>query len=161
MNDKTIEDFIDYNIIGYFLVGGGDDKGDDIRMYIWKRKGFSRFLSKHVYGNAYGKDLELLLIQYYVDGPLKAPNMPIKAKIRNYSNKNKDIAVAFPVTPDRFHDAEEPERRRFVVGTTLDAIDLVETRLGKRKLDIDFARLRSDVFTASQEFLKQPGRCDE
>ena len=101
-------------------------------------------------------DLRLLLIKYYVAGTFSPDEMPAKPQLSNYSNKNKDIAVAFAVTRDKFHDVGEQERRKFIVNTTLQAIDLVEGRLGKRKLDIDFTALKRDVRKAAEDYLNQP-----
>ena len=142
-------------VIGYFQKTGIGDSDVDFSAYIWGDKGYVKLL-KEILSKNYGNDLELLLIQYYVEEDYKPGWSPEKSRLSNYSNKNKDIAVAFSVTKDKFHNVSEGERRKFVAETTLQAIDLVEERLGKRKLDIDFKRLRKDVVKAGEEFMRHP-----
>jgi hypothetical protein len=140
-------------VIRYFQKSGDSDSGDVFSPYIWGNLGFTRVLEKYL-SCGYGRDLELLLVQYYVEGiyDINAPENPRQS---NYSKKNKDIAVAFSVTKENFHNVGERERRQFIVDTALQAIDLVEGRLGKRKLDIDFKRLKEDVSRAGEEFIQQ------
>jgi hypothetical protein len=93
--------------------------------------------------------LNLLLIQFHVEGQFMILGSA-ELKVRNYSTKNKDIAVVIPVTPSRFHEVGEVQRREFVLQSTLDAITAVERRLHKRHLNIDFDLLRHDVETIGQ-----------
>ena len=74
-------------------------------------------------------------------------------KVRNYSTKTKNIAVAIPVTPSQFHEVGEAQRREFVLKSTLDAITAAERRLQKRHLHIDFDLLRHDVESTGQAYL--------
>jgi len=145
-------------LLGYFIkMGvGGDDIDDIFDQYIWSDNGFNYYAEKYNIITKYGHDLNLLLIQYYVEGDEMPDNSPDQPRLSNYSNKNKDIAVAFAVTREKFHDVGERERREFIVNTTLQAIDMVEGRLGKRKLDIDFKSLRRDIQKAAKAYLEQP-----
>lgn len=136
-------------IIGYFISAGDVDVGNLITPYI---NGFENYFEPILTSKNYGTDLELLLVQYYVEGKFDIC-APEKSRILNYSNKNKDIAVAFSVTRNKFHDVSDHKRRLFIVNTTLQAIDMVEKRLGKRKLDIHFASLRKDVRAAAEDYL--------
>lgn len=140
-------------VIGYFLKSGIGDSGVHFAEYIWGENGYE-ILLKEILLKYYGKDLRLLLIQYYVEEDYKPDWSPDKPRLSNYSNKNKDIAVAFSVNKDKFHNVGEQERRQFIVETTLQAVDLVEARLGKRKLDINFKRLREDVVKAGEAFIR-------
>ena len=102
-------------------------------------------------------DLELLLIQYYVEGKFSR-YLPEEPKVGNYSKKNKDIAVAIGVPCHLFHVKNEFERREFIVDSTLSAIVLVKNRLEKKKLDINFSALIKDIKELSFEYnhLKYP-----
>ena len=143
------------SIIRYFLWLGGEDADILFTPYVWGTSGFQYFLEQILSRDIYGNDLKLLLIKFYVVGSVISDEMPSRPKLLNYSRKNKDIAVAFAVTRDKFHDVGERERREFIVNTTLQAIDMVQGRLGKRKLDIDFEALRRDVKKAGIDFIKQ------
>jgi len=147
-------------MIRYFILSGDADVEQLFEPYLWSMKGLARRVKSTCEVGAYGSDLRLILIQYYVEGKydIGAPPAP---RLRHYSKKNKDIAVAFPVTHDRFHDVGEQERRQFIVDTTFQSIDMVEARLGKRRLDIDFVSLRRDVNSAAREYLAQADPCLE
>lgn len=142
-------------MIGYFLKGGDSDVSDIFTPYVWGQYGIGTKLEKGL-KQEYGHDLKLLLIQYYVEGKF-AVNGPDKPKVNNYSTKNKDISVAIPVSPELFHLRNDFERREFIIDSTLTAIRLVEERLAKRKLQVDFEALLNDFQTQAQEYLKQPG----
>lgn len=143
-------------IIGYFLkVGIGGDRADSLfSPHLFGERGFKTYLLKTLSQGKYGKDLELILIQYYLEGKSLPDNSPHEPRLANYSSKNKDIAIAFSVTRDKFYNVSNIKRRQFIVDTTLQAIDMVKGRLGKRKLDIDFETLRKDVKKAAEEYLK-------
>ena len=145
------------SLISYYIHTGGMEVGDLFRPYVWGQHGLGSVLEACTLRDGYGHGLTLVLIQYFVEGEFSTGG-PIEPKVSNYSTKNKDIAVAFPVTRDKFHDVGERQRRQFIVATTLQAIDMVEARLAKRKLDIDFERLRNDVLAAAKEYLDQPGQ---
>ena len=144
-------------IIGYFQLSGDETVEDLFSPYIWEPKGFAMHFEPIILKNKYGEDLKLILIQYYVEGKLDL-HAPDKPKLSNYSTKNRDIAVTVPVTRDKFHDVSDSKRRQFIVDTTLKAIDMVEKRLSKRKLDINFDALRKDIQKAAQEYLKSSGK---
>ena len=94
----------------------------------------------------------MLLIQFYVAGrfDIFAPDSP---KLANYSNKNKDIAVKIPVRHHEFHYVSDSERRKFVANSILNAIELVRSRLEKRKLNIDFNQLQRDAEAVCVKYL--------
>jgi hypothetical protein len=141
-------------MIKYYLSTGDETTGDMFTPYVWGESGLGELMDK-VLKKPYGDDLVLLLIQYYIEGKFSS-YVPAEPKLGNYMKKNKDIAVAIGVTPEKFHNRNEFERREFIVDSTLDAIKLVKTRLTKKKLDIDFDRLIKDVQEAADKYLKKP-----
>ena len=143
-------------IIGYFQLSGDGIVEDLFTPYVWGDKGYTTFINPKITSTNYGTGLKLILIQYYVEGKFDI-HAPDKPKLSNYSAKNKDIAVTVPVTRDKFHDVSDSKRRQFIADTTLQAIDMVEKRLSKRKLDINFDALRRDIQKAAQEYLKSSG----
>lgn len=122
--------------------------------YVWKEHGLDTLIEVKLAKENYGTDLDLLLIQYYVEGKFSS-YLPEQPKVGNYLKKNKDIAVAIAVTRDIFHDQNEFERREFIVDSTLNAIELVKAKLIKKKLDIDFDRLIKDIKELANVYLKR------
>nr|MBN2278565.1 hypothetical protein [candidate division Zixibacteria bacterium] len=144
------------SVIKYFLWLGSEDIKELFPPYVWGKDSFGYYTEPILSQTSYGNDLRLLLIKYFVVGVFTPNDLPSRPILSNYSNKNKDITVDFAVTREKFHNVGERERREFIVNTTLQAIDMVEGRLGKRKLDIDFENLRRDVKKAAEDYLKQP-----
>jgi len=151
MDDKQSADD---EVVSYFLDLGGEDANELFSPYVWGTSGLGDVMEKRLSGKRYGKDITLILIRYHVYGSLNPLGAPNDVKVSNYMSKTKDVGVSFPVKPHQFKDVSERERRLFVVTTTLQAIDLVERKLGKRKLDIDFESLRRDVKEATDEYLR-------
>ena len=123
--------------------------------YLWNEKGFDFMLHEGIGSKSYGNDLELLLIQYYVEGDFDT-NGPEHPKVSNYSKKNKDIAVAISVTKNLFHNRDEFSRREFIVDSTENAISLVKEKLDKKKLDVNLDLLLADVKEISKKYLNYP-----
>ena len=138
-------------MIKYFIKSGDPRVDAMFAPYIAGSSGI-RTLLKLLGERDYGDGLTLLLIQFYVEGQFPVFG-PAGLKVRNYSTKNKDIAVAIPVTPSRFHEVSETQRREFVLKSTLDAVTAAERRLQKRHLHIDFDLLRHDVESIGQAYL--------
>jgi hypothetical protein len=142
-------------VLGYYASTSDPQIGNLATPYIWGSNGLSVYFESISAGISYGTDLRLLLITYYFEGEKELWWTPGEPKLRNYSSKNKDIAVMFPGPSDVFYEVVDEERRAFIAKTTLQAIDMVEGRLGKRKLNIDFTALRRDVTIAIQKYLAQ------
>ena len=141
-------------MIGYY-VSCSDEVCDMFKPYVWDKHGLDTLLKKKNAGKNYGKDLDLLLIQYYVEGKFSS-YIPVEPKPGNYKAKSKDIAVAVGVTREAFHNCNEFERREFIVDSTINAINIVKKRLTKKKLDIDFDKLVRDVKGIAEDYLKHP-----
>ena len=122
--------------------------------YVWDKHGLDTLMKKKLAKN-YGNDMELLLIQYYVEGKFSS-YMPVQPKLGNYMKKSRDISIAIGVLREKFHNRNEFERREFIVDSTVNAIKMVKDRLRKKKLDVDFDKLIQDVEQVSKEYLKWP-----
>jgi len=85
-------------IVKYFLWLGGEDADKLFTPYVWGKDSFEYYTEPILSQTFYGNDLRLLLIKYYVVGVFTPDDMPSRPILSNYSNKNKDIAVAFAVT---------------------------------------------------------------
>ena len=139
-------------MIGYFIKSGDENVSDIFTPYVWREKGFDTFLEKATSGKEYGSDLKLLLIKFYVEGKFDI-NGPDQPKPGNYSTKNKDIAVEITVKLTDFHNRNDLDRKNFIVSSTLKAIELAREKLSKKKLDIDFDQLLSDVRVTGKKYL--------
>ncbi len=122
--------------------------------YLWGEKGLSSYVRRQIEENSYGEDLRLLLIMYFVEGRFDTGS-PVDVEMGNYSFKKREVSVRIPVLKASFHSQETMNRRKFIVDSTLLAVDMVRNRLEKRNLDIDFASLRRDVERAGEEYLAQ------
>ena len=140
-------------MIRYFLSTGDEIVSNIFTPYVWKEHGLGTLLDKEIKNKNYGKDLELLLIKYYVDGKFNV-NEPRSPKVSNYSKKNKDIAVDIVVTPELFHNKNEFERREFILDSTMNAVKLVKDKLTKKKLDINFDELLLDAGLVGNNYLQ-------
>jgi hypothetical protein len=139
-------------MIGFFVGSGDTTVGEMFTPYLWGSNGLANLLEPLKKKN-YGSSLKLLLIEYYVEGEhSSAFNVP-HIKVSNYSSKNKDISVKVPVRRIVFHDTDDLLRRKFLLQTTLEAIELVRIRLERKKLDVDIQRLRSDVEAIGEKFI--------
>lgn len=140
-------------MIGYFLKSGDETVSQIFTPYIWQEHGLATLFESRFKNKDYGPDLKLLLIMYYVEGKFDI-NGPAIPKISNYSNKNKDLNIAITVKSGQFHDRNEFERREFVFDSTVNAIKLVRDKLAKKKLNINFDELMSDVTSVGNVYLK-------
>ena len=140
-------------MIKYYLNTGDQTSSDMFTPYVWGKHGLGTMIDSALIDKKYGPDLKLLLIQYYIEGKFSS-YLPEVPKVSNYSKKNLDIAVAFAVTPDLFHNRNEFEKREFIVDSTINAIKLVQNKLLKKKLHIDFDILLSDIKSVSKSYLR-------
>ena len=142
------------SVVGFFLDLGGENADEHFSPYVWGKAGLGRIIDEALDHKVYGKNLILVLVMYHVTGELTPDDNISSPRLSNYSNKNKDIAASFPISLVEFMSFSDAERRKLLVRTIRQAIDMVEDRLGKRGLDIDFERLRRDVRNATNEYLK-------
>jgi hypothetical protein len=138
-------------MVGYFVSSGDPEVDSMFAPYVWGATGLANLLKPLKLKN-YGTELKLLLIEYYVEGKF-TEHLFDEIRLRNYSTKSKDISAQVPVRRSDFHDRTDRQRREFLLKTTLEAIELVRGRLEKRKLGVDFDRLRQDVEAVGIDFV--------
>ena len=54
-----------------------------------------------------------------------------------------------------FQDWNEYDRRKYIISSTVDAIKLVQEKLEKKKINIRFNELLSDIIEIGNSYLKQ------
>ena len=144
-------------MIGYFVSVGDAEIDELFSPYLWGEFGLAKTIKQELKDKKYGHDLDLLLIEYYVEGkfvPLGSEKLKGEdLRVLNYSRKEKAISVAVAVRFPHFHDREQMERKKFLIKTTLAAIDSVREKLEKRGVDTNFDALRQDVDRVGNLFL--------
>jgi hypothetical protein len=139
-------------MISYFVAAGDPIVSDIIHPYIWGPDGLADLL-RPLKKKDYGPALKLLLIEYYVEGTYSSAFNIMEVKVSNYSSKNKDISVKVPVKQIDFHGNDDLQRRKFLLQTTLKAIELVRIRLERKKLAVDMQLLKHDVEVLGKKFI--------
>jgi len=143
-------------MVGYYISTGDEEVGSKFIPYVFGDNGLGKLIKEHISNKDYGDDLKLLLIQYYVEGKFSR-YLPEEPKLGNYKKKDRNIAIAIGVPCRLFHSRNEFERREFVVDSTLNAVNVVREKLEKKKLDINFDSLLSDLKEISKKFLETQG----
>jgi len=144
-----------YNIFGCFVSGGSTTYGDSqetidiakekgiiFRNYIWGEKGIDNVLKKLNHEN-YGKDIKLILFQFYVN-PIPYLLNSIKP-IENYRKNEKSIGVPIIVNDNNFFNMCDKDKKVFLINSILKKLDLLSEVVVKKKLDTKIELLKSDV----------------
>lgn len=140
-------------MVGYFIKGGDEQVSDMFIKYVWQEKGFENYLEELTLNKKYSSELDLLLVQYYVEGKFDT-NGPEEPTVSNYSMKEKSISVAMSVRNKDFHNKGERERKEFIVKSTIDAIELAKPKILKKKIEVDWDALLTDVKQAGIKFME-------
>lgn len=142
-------------MIGYYLQCYGPD--EDWEIFNQNNNHYNTFQKEKIARSLYWEDILLLLIQYHLstknnvvdfDGAMK-----IRKKISNYSSKEKSISVIFPVILEDFLKLSLQEKKQKFADDAVYAVKLVQERLEKKKLDIDFNKLILDLEKCNKEYL--------
>jgi hypothetical protein len=117
-------------------------QGDLFREYIWGDKGICKKLKKLNY-NDYGKDLKLVLFQFYVS-PLAYELNNLKS-IESYRQKEKSIGIPIVINDINFFCQTEEERYSFLKQSIFLKLDLLTEVVKKKKLDTKMEQLKTDL----------------
>lgn len=133
------------NILGCFISSNmDDDKGEEFHPYIWGDLGIGELIKK-LKSDKYGKDLSLILFQFYVNPiPYMASNIK---DIESYRKSEGSIAASIIIDDTNFFLKSESERKTFIMDSMLQKLDLVKGVVTKKKLDTDIDLLKSDLRT--------------
>lgn len=138
-------------MIGYFV-----KSGDKVFSEIFGPCcfAFSEMLEKQLAGKKYSKDLELILIEYHLEGKfLKLPDR--EYRVKSYRRSERSIAVVVGVT-HKFSLFSNVEKKQFIVSTTLKAVTAVKNKLARKTgFDLESVlRLYDDIKECSRSFLE-------
>jgi hypothetical protein len=117
-------------------------QGELFRSYIWGENGISGTL-KRIKRETYGKDLELILFQFYVN-PLPIELQYLK-EIGSYRKKGKSIGIPVFVNDQNFFSKSEEMRRAFLKQAVLQKLDVLAEVVRKKRLDTKTGLLKSDM----------------
>ena len=118
------------------------EQGRLFRSYIWSEKGIYNTLKKLKHED-YGKDLKLVLFQFYVN-PLPIEVQNLKA-IENYRKREKSIGMSIIVNDENFFSKSEKERYSFLKKSILQKLELLANVVKQKKLDTKMDLLKSDI----------------
>ena len=124
-------------------------QGEEFRGYIWGRRGISELLKKLDRSN-YGKDLELVLFQFYVK-PIPELLTCLK-EIEAYRKKERATGIPIIINDENFFSKTERGRYDFLGEIILAKMNLLAEVVKRRKLDTNMSLLVSDLKKIIQEF---------
>ena len=118
------------------------EKGRLFRKYIWSEEGINNILKKVVF-NSYGKDIKLILFEFYVN-PIIEQLKYIEKGI-SYKRKEKSIGIPIVITDDNFFSKSERERKRLLESIIFEKLALLIEYVEKKKLDIQIELIIKDL----------------
>ncbi|QHV95639.1 hypothetical protein [Spirosoma endbachense] len=118
------------------------EQGHLFRTYIWGEQGICNRLKKLKHTH-YGKDLELILFQFYVN-PLLVELQNMK-EIENYRKKEKAIGIPIIINGENFFSKPEEGRFDFLKEAILQKLDLLTVVVKRKKLDTQVEQLKNDL----------------
>lgn len=95
----------------------------------------------------YGHDLDLILLQFYVEGSHHWFTIPEKIKIGRYSLKEKAITIKIPMLKDVSNavlDNDVEKANQFLIETFTEVGRLINASKSIAKLDFDFVKFNKD-----------------
>src|ERR1700722_9533620 len=118
------------------------EQGELFRAYIWGEKGICDTLKKLKHQD-YGKDLILILFQFYVN-PISIQLENLK-EIERYRKKEKSIGIPVIVNNENFFNKSEEARHAFLKQSIFRKLDLLTEIVKKKKFDTKIDLLKSDL----------------
>lgn len=113
-----------------------------VKKYIWGENGLNEKLMPLKW-QTYGQDLELILIQFYVNPDLRLREA--LKEIGSYSRKEKSIAIPIILDQENFFRHNEIERQEFFKSTINQRLDLLNEKVKRNKLDLNLKKLKIDA----------------
>jgi hypothetical protein len=118
------------------------EQGRFFRTFIWGEEGISKKLEKLNYED-YGKDLILILLQFYVNPNLS--EIENFSPIEKYRKREKAIGIPIVVNKQNFFDKTESEKCEFLQQSIVIKMDVLNETVKKLKLDTNMDLLKSDL----------------
>ncbi|MEQ8926681.1 MAG: hypothetical protein RLO81_12750 [Fulvivirga sp.] len=143
------------NILGCFVSGPStyyDSSPADIEVasqcgeifntFIWGTDGLSERI-KSLKHKDYGKDLILILYQFYLN-PIPVELQHLK-DIERYRKSEKSIGIPIIVDESNFFSKTDNEKVSFLKSSMLEKLNLLDAVVKRNKLDTDLKQLKVDL----------------
>jgi hypothetical protein len=117
-------------------------RGEAFTSYIWGPLGIRDPLST-LKRQDYGKDLQLVLFQFYVLPLIE--ELAVLKDIGRYRPKERSVGIPVIIHDENFFNRSDFERRKFLKDVILEKLDLLARVVKRNKLDTNIELLRSDV----------------
>ena len=135
-------------MIGYFVEAGDPEVSKIFQPY---RSSFRNIVQRHIAPNNYGDDLQLILIDYHLEGKF-LPFPKQEYRVHSYRRNERSIIVIVGVRRD-FGGMSSTENKKFIVDSTFRAVELARDKMRKLSYSkVDFVRLLSDLHVCAQEY---------
>ena len=119
------------------------EQGKYFRDYVWGENGLDCKLGDLPF-HIYGKDLELVLFQFYVN-PMKM-ELDTLPSIEKYRKKEKAIGIPIIINHDNFFSKSQEEKEQFLKKSILDKISHeLQQVIVSKNLDTNVEQLLLDI----------------
>lgn len=130
-------------MIGFYSAFGSSESAKLFEPYLSRSGGIEEFFKK-IRDKKYSSELDLVLIKYYVSGK-HTDFAGVKPGPTRISKKDRSIGTAVLINIDDFLRLSEKDRILFLAEQTHKSISEVIEKLRRRKVQLDYSQLESDV----------------
>ncbi|ARS35682.1 hypothetical protein CA264_09650 [Pontibacter actiniarum] len=133
----------DNKIFGFYVSLPSSESHEKlVKNFVWGENGLNERL-KPLKWQVYGKDFELILIQFYVN-PASSLREALK-EIGSYSRKEKSIAIPVILDQENFFRHSEIERQEYFITIIIERLELLKEKVKRNKLDLNLEKLKIDT----------------
>jgi len=125
----------------------GDSQVHRAYKTIYREWGIEARLDQYLPAGKYGHDLELILLQFHVEGSHAWFTIPSEIKIRRYAKKQKAIAIDIPMLKpisEAVLTGDYNKARSFLVDTFTTVGELVLNKKYPTEFDFDKNKFKAD-----------------
>lgn len=128
-------------------IAGDEGSGSLFRHFMYYEIKIIELLNYFFPKNLFGKDMDTILLIFYIEGLHDWFSIPSKIKIGRYSNRNKEIRISIPMNKDiiyKIHEKMFGEVFNFFQNLFLEIVKLLEQRKSIQNIDFNFEKLKSN-----------------
>lgn len=126
-------------------IAGDEGSGLVFRHFMYYEIKIIELLNYFFPKNIFGKDIDTILLIFYIEGTHNWFSMPSKIKIGRYSNKNKEIRISIPMCKDiihKIHKKKFDEVFNYFQNSFLEIVKLLEQKKSIQNTDFNFEKLK-------------------
>ncbi|MDO1511014.1 MULTISPECIES: hypothetical protein [unclassified Neisseria] len=135
------------SLLSPFAITGDELVAEAYTEIIYGNWGIAAKFEKYFPRGTYGKDLDLILFEFFVLGDTDWFTVPEKICLGRYSSKNKDLSVKIPVPKEvslAVLNKDVQTVEDFLLNTFTTARNLICSRQSLKKLDFNFEKFKAD-----------------